>query len=77
MKQTPCITEETSRIRWTGYVAHMGGKRRAYRSLVGKTPLGRPRRRWEDNIKMDLQEVEWGAWTGLIWHRIGTGGGLL
>jgi hypothetical protein len=33
--------------------------------------------RWEDNIKMDLQEVGWGAWTGLIWLRIGTGGGLL
>jgi len=43
----------------------------------GKRPLGRPRRRWEDNIKMDLQEVEWGAWTGVFWHRIGTGGGYL
>jgi hypothetical protein len=43
----------------------------------GRRPLGRPRRRWEDNIIMDLQEVEWGAWTGLIWLRIGTGGGLL
>jgi hypothetical protein len=32
---------------------------------------------WEDNIKMDLQEVGWGAWTGLIWLGIGTGGGLL
>ena len=45
--------------------------------LVGKPevkrPLGRPKRRWEDNIKMDLQE--WGAWSGLIWLRIGTGGG--
>jgi hypothetical protein len=37
----------------------------------------RPSHRWEDNIKMDLQEVGWGAWTGLIWLRIGTGGGLL
>ena len=35
---------------------------------------GRHRHRWEDNIKMDLQEVELGAWTGLIWLRIGTGG---
>jgi len=43
----------------------------------GKWPLGRPRRRWEDNNKMDLQEVGWGAWTGLIWLKIGTGGGLL
>jgi hypothetical protein len=59
----------------------MGEVRGAYRILVGRPeerrPLGRPRRRWEDNIKMDLQEVRWGAWTGLIWLRIGTGGGLL
>jgi hypothetical protein len=34
-------------------------------------------RRWEDNTKMDFQEVGWVAWTGLIWLRIGTGGGLL
>jgi hypothetical protein len=40
----------------------------------GRRPLGRPRRRWEDNIKIDLQEVGWGAWTGLIWLMIGTGG---
>jgi hypothetical protein len=60
----------------------MGEGRGAYRVLVGRPegrrPLGRPRRRWEeDNIKMDVQEVEWGAWTGLIWLRIGIGGGLL
>jgi len=40
----------------------------------GNKPLGRPRHRWEDNIKMDVQEVEWGALSGLIWLRIGTGG---
>jgi hypothetical protein len=57
--------------------------RGAYRILVGRPegrrPLRRPKRRWEDNIKMDLQEVEWDgvAWRGLIWLRIGTGGGLL
>ena len=56
-----------------------GGGERVYRVLVGKPegkrPLGRPRRRWEDNIKMDLQEV--GCWVrnGSIWRRIGTGGG--
>jgi len=44
---------------------------------AGKRPLGRPRHRWEDNIKMDLQEFGWGAWTGLIWPRIGTGCGHL
>jgi hypothetical protein len=44
---------------------------------VGKRPFGRSRRRWEGNIKTDFQEVGWGAWTGLIWLRIGTGGGHL
>jgi hypothetical protein len=51
----------------------MGEGRGTYRILVGRPegrrPLGRPRRRWVDNIKMDFQEVEWGAWTGLIWLR--------
>jgi hypothetical protein len=59
----------------------MGEGRGANRVLVGRPegrrPLERPRRRWEDNIKMDLQEVGWGESTGLIWLRIGTGGGLL
>jgi hypothetical protein len=39
--------------------------------------LGRLKRRWEDNIKMNLREVGWEAWTGSIWLRIETGGGLL
>ena len=43
----------------------------------GKRPLGRPRRRWEDNIKMDLQEVEGVVGTGWSWLRIGTVGGRL
>jgi hypothetical protein len=59
----------------------MGERRGAYRALLGKRegrrPLGIPRRRWEDNIKMDLREVGWGAWTGSIWLRIGTGDELL
>jgi hypothetical protein len=59
----------------------MGERRGAYRDLVGKPegrrPLGRPRRRWEDNIKMDLREVGWGNQNGLIWLRIGTDGELL
>ncbi|KAJ4436544.1 hypothetical protein ANN_16575 [Periplaneta americana] len=49
------------RLRWPGHVARMGESRNAYRVLVGrpegKRPLGRPRRRWEDNIKMELREV--------------------
>jgi len=57
----------------------MGEGRGVYRVLVGKPegkrPLGRPRHRWEDNIKMDLQEVGCGVWTGLRWLRIGTCGG--
>jgi len=56
----------------------MGEKRLAYRALVGKPkrkrPLGRLRRRGEDSIMLDLQEVEWGVWFGFIWLRIGTGG---
>jgi hypothetical protein len=59
----------------------MGEKRNAYRTLVGKQegrrPLGRPRQRWVDNIKMDLREIGWDGWTGSIWLRIGTSGGLL
>jgi len=43
----------------------------------GKRPLGRPKRRWDDNLKMNLQEIGWGAWTGLIWLRVETGGGHL
>ena len=52
-------------MRWAGHVAHMGEGSDVHGVLVGKTegkrPLGRPRRRWEDNIKMDLQEVEGGC----------------
>jgi hypothetical protein len=43
----------------------------------GSRPLGTPRRRWEDNIKMDLKEVGYGVWTGLGWLKIETGGGHL
>jgi hypothetical protein len=56
---------KSRRMRWAGHVARMGEGIGAYRILVGRRegrrPLGRPRRRWEDNIKMDLQEMEWGA----------------
>ena len=52
---------KSRRMRWAGHVARMGEGKRVYRVLVGKLegkrPLGRPRRRWEDNIKMDFQEV--------------------
>jgi hypothetical protein len=58
----------------------MGERRGTYRALVGKPegrrPLGRSRHRWEDNIKMDLREVGWESQTGLLWLRIGIGGGF-
>jgi hypothetical protein len=59
---------KSRRMRWAGHVARMGEKRNAYRILVGmpesKRPLGIPRRRWVDNIKMDLREIEW---DGMNW----------
>ena len=55
-------------MRWVGHVARMGERTGVFRVLVGKSerniPLGRPRRRWEDNIKLDLQEVGCG---GMDW----------
>ena len=42
----------------------------------GKVPLGSPGRRWEVKIKLDFQEIEWETWTGLMWLRTGTIGGL-
>ena len=70
------------RMRWgVRHVAHTGERRCVYGVLVGKPegrrPLGRHRCRCEDDIKMGLKIVGCGAWTGLIWRRIGTGGGHL
>jgi len=52
---------KSRRVKWAGHVAHRGEGRGVYRMLVGrpegKRPLGRPRRRWEDNIKVDLRET--------------------
>jgi hypothetical protein len=71
---------KSRRMRWEGYVARME-KNNAYRILVGKPevrrPLRRPRRRWVDNIEMDLGEIGWGGVDWIIWLRIGTNGGLL
>jgi len=72
---------KSRKMRWVGHVVRMGAKRGVYRVLVGKPerkrPLGRSRHRWEDNIKMDLQEMGCGVWTGSIWLRIGKDGGHL
>jgi hypothetical protein len=70
---------KSRKMSWAGHVALMRERRGAYRILVGKPegrrPLGRPRRRWENNTKMDFQEVVLGARTGLTTLRIGPGGG--
>jgi hypothetical protein len=54
---------KSNRMRWVGNAARMREKRNAYRILVGKPggqrPLGRPRRMWVHNIRMDLEEIEW------------------
>jgi hypothetical protein len=66
---------KSRRMKWAGHEARMGEKRNAYRLLVGKPeekrPLGRPRRRWVDNIRMELGEVGWGNvdWIGLAKDR--------
>jgi hypothetical protein len=66
---------KSRRLRWAGHVARMGEGRGVYSGLVGKPegtrPLGRPRRRWEDNVRMDLQEVGCGRdeWIGLAQDR--------
>ena len=60
-KYEPVRVVKSRRMRWAGHVSRMGEDRGMHRVLVGKPegmrPLGKPRRRWEDNIKMDLQEV--------------------
>jgi hypothetical protein len=66
---------KSRRMRWAGHVARLAEKRDAYRLLVGKPegkrPLGRPRRWWVENIRMNLGEVEWGDvdWIGLAKYR--------
>jgi len=66
---------KSRRMRWAGHVVRMGEERGVYRVLLGKPggrrPLGRPKRRWVDNIRMDLQEVGCGCidWIGLAQDR--------
>jgi hypothetical protein len=72
---------KSRRMRWAGHVARMGEKRNTYRLLVEKPEikrlLGRPRRRWVDNIRMNILKLGWGDVTGLVWLRIGTVGEFL
>jgi hypothetical protein len=66
---------KSKRMRWSGHLARMGAKRRAYRIMVGKLEgkraLGRPRHMWEGNVKMDIRTVGWGGidWIGLAQDR--------
>ena len=63
------------RLRWTGHVARMEEGRSGFKILTskptGKRPLWRPRRRWEDNFRMDLKEIGINTRNGIIWLRIG------
>jgi hypothetical protein len=72
---------KSRKMKWAVHAARLREKRNAYRILVGKPkekrPLGRPRRRRVDNIKIDFRRIGWDGWIGLIWLRIGTSGGLL
>jgi hypothetical protein len=67
---------KSRRMRWAGHVAHMGEGRSIYRVLVGrpegKRPLGRPKHRWEDNIKMELREIgiDGASWIQLTQDRV-------
>jgi hypothetical protein len=69
---------KSMRMRWAGHVARMGEEGKVYKFLVGKPegkgPLGRPRRRWKDRIRMDFSLT---GWSGFSWLGIGTGGGFL
>jgi hypothetical protein len=73
---------EWRRMRWAGHVARVGEGRNVCTVLMGipggKRPLVRPRRRWQDGIKMDLRKIGWGGglWSGFAWLRIMIVGGL-
>jgi hypothetical protein len=72
---------KSRRMRLERHVERLEEKRNVYRLLVekpeGKRPLGRPRHRWVDNIKIDLEEIGWVVFPGLVWLRMRTSGGLL
>jgi hypothetical protein len=57
-------------MRWAEHVARVGEARKMYKVLVekveGKSPLGRPRRRWEDGTRMNVRGIDWGMWSGFI-----------
>ena len=69
---------KSRRMRWTGHITRMGERKWTYKILTGRPegrrPRGKQRRKWEDNIKMDLQELGWGGhgldWSGSIWGQL-------
>jgi hypothetical protein len=69
------------KVTWAGHVTRMERREKCTGFWVGKPegkrPLGRPRRRWEDGITMDLRKIGWEEWSGFSWLRIGADGGLL
>jgi hypothetical protein len=73
-----CVRDKIEKTEMGRACSSDGEGRVMYSVLVGKPerkrPLGRPRHRWEDNVKVGLQEVVCGVWTGLSWLRIETGG---
>jgi hypothetical protein len=62
---------KSRRMRWAGHVVRIGEERKLYRVLMrkpeGKRPLGRPRRRWEDGIRIDLRKIGWGS---IVWIQL-------
>jgi hypothetical protein len=72
---------KSRRMKWAWQLAGLAKNRNEHTLLVrkpeGRRSLGRPRRRWVDNIKMDLGKIGWGGGTGLVWLRTGTSGELL
>jgi hypothetical protein len=72
---------KSSGVRWVGHVARVGEDRKVYKVLVGdpegRRPLGRPSRREEAGIRMDLREIGWGMRIGFDWLRLATGRELL
>jgi hypothetical protein len=72
---------KSRRMKCAGHVTRMGEKRNAYSILVGKPErkrsLRRSRRRWVDNIEIDLREIEWDSMPGSIWLMVETSGGLV
>jgi hypothetical protein len=68
-------------MRWAGNVARVEEERKVFRVLAGKSdgkrPLGKPWRRWEGGLRVDLVRIGWEVWSGFSWLRIGTSDGLL